>query len=47
MHNLINKKELLLKIIIDIVLKIIIIWKGVKRGFVSYHCTIKNVYYEF
>jgi hypothetical protein len=40
MCNMINKKEIL-NIFTDIVLKIIIIWKGVERGYVSYHCTLK------
>jgi hypothetical protein len=34
MYNLINKKELLLQIIVDIILKIIITWKGVEGIFV-------------
>jgi hypothetical protein len=43
MCDLINKKKLLLKIITNIVQKIINIWKGVEEGSVSYNCTLKNV----
>jgi hypothetical protein len=44
---LIDKKEQLLKIITDNALKIIIIWKGVDGGTVSYRCRcVNNEYYE-